>query len=433
MQKKQKNTGLVWFNKNLRSQDNEALFRACKNHDNVISVYFLDPRGFEVTNYGFKKTAVFRAQFLLETLKDLKEQLKKLNITLLIFNKTPESYITFLCEKYNIDTIYAQKEWTDEEDKIICKVKNTIPKEVTFNEYYDQFLFHPDDIKMSISDIPKIFTQFRKYLEKYIPIREVNHTIPKETSNLLKEKTQIPSLTALGYDSFKINQNSAFPFLGGENEAFKRIDHYFFNTKKLARYKKTRNGLVGTDYSSKLSSWLANGSISAKQIYSKVKEFEKIHLKNDSTYWLVFELIWRDFFKYISLKHHNYIFKIEGILNKNYDWKNDDKTIQQWIHGETKEPFVNANMIELKKTGWMSNRGRQNVASYFAKELHIDWRIGAAYFESTLIDYDVHSNYGNWMYAAGVGNDPRDRKFNIQLQSEKYDANKEFRNLWLKK
>ena len=88
-------------------------------------------------------------------------------------------------------------------------------------------------------------------------------------------------------------------------------------------------------------------------------------------------------------------------------------------------------MIELKKTGWMSNRGRQNVASYFAKELKLDWRIGAAYFEAMLLDYDVHSNYGNWMYVAGVGNDPRDRKFNTKLQAERYDTNGEFRRVWL--
>jgi deoxyribodipyrimidine photo-lyase len=88
-------------------------------------------------------------------------------------------------------------------------------------------------------------------------------------------------------------------------------------------------------------------------------------------------------------------------------------------------------MIELKKTGWMSNRGRQNVASYFAKNLLLDWRIGAAYFESQLIDYDVHSNYGNWMYLSGVGNDPRDRKFNIKTQAENYDGDFIFQNLWL--
>ena len=92
---------------------------------------------------------------------------------------------------------------------------------------------------------------------------------------------------------------------------------------------------------------------------------------------------------------------------------------------------MNANMIELAQTGWMSNRGRQNVASYFSKDMGLDWRIGAAYFESMLIDYDVHSNYGNWMYVAGVGNDPRDRKFNVALQAERYDPNGRFQRTWL--
>src|SRR5690606_37393428 len=149
------------------------------------------------------------------------------------------------------------------------------------------------------------------------------------------------------------------------------------------------NGLIGVDYSSKFSAWLANGSLSAKTIYWELKRFEQEYFRNESTYWLIFELIWRDYFKYISLKHQNNIFKIGGILQKVYEWNTNKHGIQQWIDGMTNEPFVNANMIELKKTGWMSNRGRQNVASYFAKDMLMDWRIGAAYFESMLIDYDV--------------------------------------------
>ena len=176
---------------------------------------------------------------------------------------------------------------------------------------------------------------------------------------------------------------------------------------------------------------MANGSLSPRTIYWNVKKFEQQVIKNQSSYWLVFELIWRDYFKYISLKHGNDIFKIGGILNKNYSWSSNKKIIKNWINGETKDDFVNANMIELKRTGWMSNRGRQNVASYFAKELKLDWRIGAAYFESKLLDYDVHSNYGNWMYTSGVGNDPRDRKFNTQLQAERYDPSFSYRKLWL--
>ena len=119
-----------------------------------------------------------------------------------------------------------------------------------------------------------------------------------------------------------------------------------------------------------------------------------------------------------------------GILSQKYTWKTNDEIYKKWIDGKTPEPFVNANMIELKKTGFMSNRGRQNVASYFTKNMLMDWRMGAAYFEQQLIDYDVHSNWGNWMYVAGVGNDPRDRKFNIQLQASLYDPKGTYQKKW---
>ena len=109
--------------------------------------------------------------------------------------------------------------------------------------------------------------------------------------------------------------------------------------------------------------------------------------------------------------------------------KTDRKLFLEWAQGKTTESFVNANMLELKKTGWMSNRGRQNVASFFAKDMKMDWRIGAAYFESLLLDYDVHSNYGNWMYVSGVGNDPRDRKFDVRWQSNRYDPKNKFIDL----
>ena len=149
---------------------------------------------------------------------------------------------------------------------------------------------------------------------------------------------------------------------------------------------------------------------------------------------MIFELIWRDYFKYISLKYGNKIFQLKGLDSDIKVWKNHTDIINNWINGKTKDSFINANMIELKETGWMSNRGRQNVASYLTKNLLIDWRVGASYFESMLIDYDVHSNYGNWIYNSGVGNDPiKDRKFNPKIQAERYDPRKTFQNLWLNK
>ena len=433
MQEKQNNTGLIWFRNNLRTQDNSSLKKAIDNHKKVIAIFFFDPKNFKKEIFGFKKTEKFRAKFLIETITDLKENLAKLNITLLTYFDAPENKISFLVDEFSVDAIYTQKEWTTEEVETNNLIKSTLDESINFIEDYDQFLYHPETVSKNFEKIPNVFTGFRKKLEKYVEILPEINISKVAPDNLVEDSTTIPTLQELGFTDFETHRNAAFPFKGGETEALKRLDHYFFETKKVGFYKQTRNGLIGIDYSTKFSAWLANGSLSAKTIYYKIKEYEQEFGSNQSTYWVIFELIWRDYFKYISLKYDAKIFKIGGILEKNYEWNTNEEVVQKWINGETKDDFVNANMIELKETGWMSNRGRQNVASYFAKELLLDWRIGAAYFESLLLDYDVHSNYGNWMYVAGVGNDPRDRKFNTQLQAERYDSNHKFRNIWLEK
>ncbi len=405
---------------------------ACKG-ESVTAVYFFDPRHYAIGDFGFKKTEKYRARFLIESVTELKANLLKLNITLLVFHDKPENVIPNLVKEHKIKNIYLQKEWTRDENQVLDAVISKIPALVNIEESYDQFLFHPEDIPYSgIEKIPQVFTQFRKKCEKYSEVRsiiEVPSSMPE--NNLRDNNTKIPSLKALGLTGFKQDSRTAFPFKGGEQQALKRVDDYFWETEKLGYYKKTRNGLIGKDYSSKLSAWLANGSISPRTIYWEIIRFEKEVQKNESTYWLIFELIWRDYFKYVSLKHGSKLFQIGGILDKEYAWATSEDAKKRWIVGDTKEPFVNANMKEIAATGWMSNRGRQNVASFWAKELQQDWRIGAAYFESLLLDYDVHSNWGNWMYNSGVGNDPRDRRFNIQSQAERYDAQGKFQSLWL--
>ncbi len=433
MQQVQEKTALIWFRNNLRVNDNISLYKSTQDYKKVIAVYFFDPKLFQKDTFGFRKTEKYRAQFLIETIKDLSQNLANLNITLFTYYDSPENQIPKICEVFSVETIYSQKEWTLEEINTNKLIKNKLSKNINFIEDYDQFLFHPNQVTKNFNNIPDVFTTFRKKVEKQINVLPELRILALDKNNLLKNPTTLPTLHELGFNEFNTKTASAFPFSGGENAALKRLKYYFFESKKVVFYKKTRNGLIGANYSTKFSPWLANGSISAKTIYWNIKEFEEKHGSNQSTYWVVFELIWRDYFKYISLKYDNKIFKIGGILDKDYHWNSDKKIIQNWINGKTKDNFVNANMIELKETGWMSNRGRQNVASYFAKELLQDWRIGAAYFESLLIDYDVHSNYGNWMYVAGVGNDPRDRKFNTKLQAERYDSNYKFRELWLQK
>jgi len=426
---KEETANIVWFRSNLRVEDNTSLSKAIRDSSRVIGYINIDPTIFELSSYGFKKTEKFRTKFLLESIQDLKKQLNDINISLIITNQDFETSINSIIEKYNVRSIYMQKEWTRDE----LAEEKQIPKHINLIKDFDQFLYSPESVKEVYENIPRGFSNFRKKCEKYLNIAyPLQIPKPLDKKNNIDDVYNIPTLNDLGFEEFRVHRNSVFKFLGGETSAKERVYEYFFETKRISKYKLTRNGLLGKDYSSKLSSWLANGSISVRYVYMQIKKYEEEIEKNESTYWLFFELIWRDFFKYVSMQHKDKFFSKSGIYGDSKDWSNNKELINRWINGETNEPFVNANMKELSQTGFMSNRGRQNVANYLTKELKIDWRIGAEYFESLLIDYDVHSNYGNWLYNAGIGNDSMPfRKFNPKLQSERYDPNKEYEKLWL--
>jgi deoxyribodipyrimidine photo-lyase len=181
-------------------------------------------------------------------------------------------------------------------------------------------------------------------------------------------------------------------------------------------------------YSSKLSAWLSLGCISPRRIYADIRAYEQEVTANESTYWLIFELLWRDYFFFVAEKFEKRLFIKGGIRQKgDEDLRRDPRLLKAWMEGDTGIPFIDANMQQLVKTGFMSNRGRQNVASFLVKDLLQDWRVGASYFEHQLVDYDPASNWGNWCYVAGVGNDPRaDRYFNIQKQANQYDPHGAF-------
>ena len=426
---KQKINSLVWFRNNMRIEDNISLSKAINNSDNIFGFINIDPKNFLLTKYGFKKTEKYRAKFLLETISDLKSQLDKLNISLIITHKDFGQSINEIINQFEVTSIYTQTEWTRDE----LKEESFIPEEINLIKDFDQFLFSPNDVRSLYDNIPRGFSNFRKKCEKYLSVNDTL-SIPKSlnSDNKISIDYPIPSLSDLGFKDFEVHKDSVFRFKGGETNAKNRIRNYFFETRNVSTYKLTRNGLIGEDYSSKFSPWLANGSVSVKYIFKSLKEYEKEVEKNDSTYWLYFELIWRDFFKYVSMQHKDKFFNKDGIYGEDKEWSDDQDILLNWINGKTNEPFVNANMIELSQTGFMSNRGRQNVSNYLTKELKIDWRIGAEYFESMLIDYDVHSNYGNWLYNAGIGNDSMPfRKFNPKLQSERYDPDKLYEKIWL--
>lgn len=421
---------IVWFRNDLRLHDHEALSKAIENFSEVIPFYCFDIRHFAEDSYGFKKTTAIRAQFLIESVENLKKNLQKKNSDLVIRIGRPEEEINKLAMAHSIDTVYAYKEITSEERQVEKQLEDVFEGKVKY--FLGSTLYHINDLPYPYQDIPNVFTAFRKGIEKSVSVREL-FSIPEQLPPLISALSvgELPSLNDFGLEEEVIDQRAVLQFKGGEDEALARLNHYFFKEQHLSVYKETRNGLIGADYSSKLSVWLWNGCISPRKIYWEVMRYEESIKKNQSTYWLIFELIWRDFFKYIGLKHGNDLFQLTGINKKRYKWKQDINLFTKWANGCTGVPFIDANMRELNATGFMSNRGRQVVASFLVTELGLDWRMGAAYFESKLIDYDVTSNYGNWMYIAGVGNDPRDRYFNSILQAKRYDPQGNYVRMWL--
>ena len=426
---------IVWFKTDLRLHDNETLVKAIAKSEEIIPVYCFDAAQFEITEYGFQKTGSFRAQFLLEAVSDLDKNLRELGSGLIILKGKPEVEIPKIVQEYNAYKVFAKREVTYEENQTEDLVESELFKlRCEFETFSTSTLYHAEDLPFSTKDIPDVFTNFRKKTEKDATIRTVFEK-PLSIKSPIIPPINLPTLKDLGLGNIPIDSRAVLQFKGGETHALERVSHYFFETKSISIYKETRNGMIGANYSSKFSAWLALGCLSPRELYFELKKYEAQYEASESTYWLVFELLWRDYFRFMMKKYHVKFFQQNGIQNKGIAVNKHNSTIlKSWIDGKTGVDFVDANMIELKLTGFMSNRGRQNVASYLCNDLKLDWRYGAAYFEQQLIDYDVCSNWGNWAYLAGVGNDPRgNRYFNIEKQAQDYDKNKAFRNLWLLK
>jgi deoxyribodipyrimidine photo-lyase len=417
---------VIWFDHDLRVHDHEGLWIAQKSGLPTLGVYILNPDDLDNQTYGFPKVGDYRLKFIDESLQDLKESLLKIQVQLHRFINKPVDVFSNLIKLFDIVKIYTQKAYGSEEIEKHNDVERLFQKAII--HFYDQkSLYHIDDLPMTITELPNIFTIFRQKIEKKGTVRKT-YPIPNQFEYPVQ--TKIVDDQKKWTQLIKLKSDLITP--GGETNALKRINHYFYETQKLKFYKLTRNQMLNFDDSSKLSPYLALGCLSPRYVYQQIKNFESTIVKNVSTYWLYFELVWRDYFHFIHVKYNNKIFFKNGLFNKKCDEEPNETLIHFWKEGKTGYPLVDANMIELKETGWMSNRGRQNVANFFSKYIKQDWRIGAAWFEYLLIDYDVSSNYGNWQYQAGLGVDPREnRLFDVIWQGEKYDQDTRYLRKWL--
>ncbi|XP_020228573.1 cryptochrome DASH, chloroplastic/mitochondrial [Cajanus cajan] len=443
-----KGTAIVWFRNDLRVLDNEALYKAWLYSETVLPVYCVDPRLFATTyHFGFPKTGALRAQFLLECLADLRKNLMKKGLNLLVQHGKPEDILPSLAKAFRVHTVYAQKETCSEElnvERLVIRglqqvvispeessgvtVSNNIPK---LQFVWGTTMYHLDDLPFDATCLPDVYTQFRKIVEDKCTIRScIKLPASLGPPPLVEDWGCLPSLEQLGLCSQNVSKG--MKFVGGETAALSRVYEYFWKKDLLKVYKETRNGMLGPDYSTKFSPWLASGSLSPRFIHEEVKRYENERLANSSTYWVLFELIWRDYFRFLSVKYGNSLFHLGGPRKAQHNWSQDKKLFEAWRDGCTGYPLIDANMKELSTTGFMSNRGRQIVCSFLVRDMGIDWRMGAEWFETCLLDYDPCSNYGNWTYGSGVGNDPReDRYFSIPKQAQTYDPEGEYVAYWL--
>ena len=408
---------IVIFRNNLRIQDNYPLYNALNTNDNpnqnIICIYPLEI--LEGQNFGFKSCGDFRREFIYESINELKQIFEEKNISFYCVKNIEETLFT-LDKNWNLEIFYEKEVGVQEmifEEKL---------EEYPCKSYFAQTLVEAFEI-----DITKSFSNFRNKVEKALKNGKMAIKTPlkveiKRVSKKLEVQIKNEELELL---------NKELILKGGENSGIKRIDYYFSNF--LHAYYDTRSLVDGFDNSSKLSVFLASGCVSPRTIYLKLKEYEEKTKESKSSYWIFFELLWRDFFHLVMLQSKNKLFLKTGLLeNESYNFKTQSKEMSDFFKANTGVDIIDAGIIELVQTGWISNRLRQLLSSYFVKNLGLDFRYGAAFFQEYLLDYNCASNYGNWAYQAGVGNDKKYRVFDPVKQSSFYKG-KDYVRKYLKK
>jgi deoxyribodipyrimidine photo-lyase len=414
-------TVIYWFRSDLRLSDNPAFALACTEADYLLPIYIHPTNLEEKTLWGFPRVTKHRKVFLKESLQDLRAQLREMGSELLEISGNVLEVFQGLRLQLDANWVYCEQIEAPEE---LEQVALLIDAGFNLKLIWQSSMLDPQSLPFKLEDMPDIFTQFRQQIEKHqfrfaSPIDAPTRIPP------LPESSQVFGQVASVDVSFADTL-----FSGGEGKALLHTKQYF-DRRLPNTYKQTRNQLIGMDYSSKFSPWLALGCISARSIAKKLTDYEMVHGANDGTYWLWFELLWRDYFRFLHFKYGNQLYRSGGLSAEPSNPLIETK-LKQWISGNTGQPLVDAGMHELQTTGYLSNRMRQIVASYWIYNMKGDWQASAAWFESQLIDYDVYSNQGNWLYIAGKGTDPRGgRPMNLAKQTQDHDPDGAYRKIWL--
>ena len=386
---------IVWLRRDLRLEDNAALYHALKGQHPVLCVFIFDT---EILNKLEDKTDK-RVQFIYSELERLNKELQAFGSALLVKHGTATQAWKEILELFSVTTVFANHDYEPyaiaRDEKVNSMLK---AKEVRFHTYKDQVIFEKNEVLKDDGTPYTVFTPYsKKWKAKLNTFYAKSYPSLKYSGNFLQTSAfEIPSLQTLGFTK----TDAAFP------ERMVKSDI-------IRNYTEQRDfpALNGT---SRLGLHLRFGTLSARKLLAYA-------LERNETY--VNELIWRDFYQQI-LFHFPHV--VKGAFRKEYDlieWENDEEKFAKWCAGKTGFPLVDAGMRELNATGYMHNRVRMVVASFLTKQLLIDWHWGETYFAQKLLDFDLAANNGGWQWAAGCGTDaaPYFRVFNPQLQLEKFD------------
>ena len=434
-------SGVVyWFRNDLRLHDNPALQQAIELADQngtwLLPVFVHDTALRQTSPWGFKRTSDHRLAWITMGTQDVDKQLSELGSQLLQVTGDPSKVLAKLMGLVRASILVCEDIAAPYEE---AQVQALQKKGIKVQSVWQSTLMTAEQLPFEPHEVPNEFSSFRRAVErkKFVtaqPLAAITKMPSLPDHKNLKPLGDIEHTTA-PYEILD-DTRSAFPwsqpeFHGGERAAIAHLKQYC--KRELPHsYKSTRNGLMGADYSTKWSPWLATGALSARQAWAAISTFELQYGANESTYWIGFELLWRDHFRWLHIKYGERLYWQRGLFEGSLPPQTHNaRAFDRWRKGQTGHALIDAGMRELNATGYCSNRLRQNLASFLIHDLHCDWRAGAAWFESQLIDFDVYNNQGNWLYLSGRGTDPRgSRRFNPDKQAHDYDPDGAYRQLW---
>lgn len=400
---------IFWFRRDLRLQDNAALYHALQSKYPVIPIFIFDKNILDKLEDKTDR----RVEFIHAALNEIQVDLVALKSSLEVYYSTPIETFKKLLDKYTINAVFTNHDYEQYAIDRDTEIGQLLQQQnATLHTFKDQVIFEKDEV---VKDDGKPYTVFTPYSRKWKAALTEFYLKPYPTEvyfgNFFKQVAkQLPSLNDIEFTSSPLGAGG-FPAKDLQEELVKK-------------YTDQRNypAIKGTSY---LGVHLRFGTISIRQLANYTKDLNETFLN---------ELIWRDFYHMI-LWHFPHV-RTGNSFKKEYDlieWRNNEHEFKKWCDGQTGYPIVDAGMRELNATGYMHNRVRMIVASFLTKHLLIDWHWGELYFSKKLLDFDYAANNGGWQWAAGSGCDaaPYFRVFSPKLQTEKFDKELKYIRKWV--